>query len=387
MYLYRIYKVKIMPFTRLWRYRIPSECLLDGFEYSDEWLNIDLYCRDEVRKVSIEVTSGRTITGGGSSLELRGVVEFKREYFVLRCFYGYGNVMWSKIRSALDAKIMCRKETCVIGLLRPDNILEVNIINKAGQILETFTLDNVLDFDIGGSRNLIILSTISAHPEHSIVLLVNAISNAVIDEIRGFGGRIISSPYRVIINGKHEGKYYARIYSDEGKELAYTEGIGVFIPYNPYPFQLPGTELYNEKFIVITDLFTVKVYNIMDLGLECSFIKPPRMRAIFNVDLEDNNVTTLSRIFDQPLIVNYSFNGEPLWQTHIVRGVSRVLHSASILALYDGFYRRETRLSLIKMPVVVEEERLGPGVEPLIIWGRYIVLFDGEFIRAYVYER
>ncbi len=375
-----------MPFTRLWQYKIPDECILDGLEHRGEWLNLELYCRDDVRKVSIEIASGRAVSRGGSPLELRGVVEFKRDYYILRCFYGYGNRVWSKIKSAVNAKIMCRGETCVIGLLKPNYSLEVDIVNRAGTILESITLGNTLDFDIGGSRNLIVLSTISPYPEHSTVLLIDATSNTVIDEITGFGGRVVSSPSRIIVNGEHEGRYYARIYSDEGEELAYDEGVGVFIPYNPYPFQIPGIELYDEKLIVITDLFTIKVYNITDLNLEYTFIKPPHMRAVFNVDPESNTVTTLSRINDQPLIVNYSFKGEPRWQTHIVRGVSRVLHSTSLIALFDEFYRNETRIGVIKAPVVIEEERFGPGVEPLLVWGRNIVLFDGEFIRAYVYE-
>ncbi len=375
-----------MEVVRLWQYRVPNECLVDLIEHRGEWLNLGLYCSDDYRRISIDIASGRAVMRGGGELELRGVVEFKREFYVLRCFHGFGNRVWSLTKKALAAKMMCRKETCVVALLKPNYNLEVNIINRMGTILDTITLGNTIDFDIGATQNTIFLSTISPYTENSTVLLVDAASNTVIDEITGFGGHILSSPSLVIINGEHENRFYAKIYSDEGEEIVFDEGVGILLPYNPYPYQIPGIDLYHEKTVIVMDQFSIKVYSIADLNLEYTLLKPPHTRAVFDVDPEANTVTALARVSGLPIVVNFGFKGEVRWQSHIVRGLSRVLHSNTIATLFDEYYKRETRINLIKPPVLEEITRFSPGTEPLVVWGKSFILFDGEFIRAYTAE-
>ncbi len=375
-----------MPLTPLWTYNLPSECIFDGLDVRSDWIGLNLYCKNEQRTVIIELSSGRTTVRGGREPELRGVVERKADFLTLRCFRGFGNRVWSRIVRAPCVKMVCRKEVCVAGFLKSNYSLEVNVINARGGVVESITLSNTLDFDIGAASSVIALSTTSPYPEHSTVLFVDAGSGSILDEYTGFGGRVISSPSLIAIYGEHGREMYTRVYNDDGEEVISDEGIALFIPYNPFPFQLPGTDVFNEKYLIVMDKHNLKIYSVADYNLEYMLSRPPYARGVFDVNPEAGTITTLSIVNGYPLVVSYGFRGDVLWQSHIVRQVSRVLHSNTLVTIFDEKFRKETRIAVIRQPVIIEEERLGPGIEPLHVWGRNVVLFDGEKVIAYAYE-
>ncbi len=377
---------KALAITPLWTYKIPSDCIFDGIDVRDEWITLTLYCKEEIRTVVIELTSGKATAKGGKPLELRGTIEKKTDFTILRCFYGYGNRIWSRIMRGLKIGMICRKEVCVTGFLRPNYNLEISVVNSKGTVLESLNVGNTLDFSIGATNNLIVVSTISPYPEYSAVLFIDPATGSIVDEYTGFGGIVIASPSLIVVHGEHENKRITRVYNDDGEEVISDEGTAVFVPFNPYPFQLPGIEAYGEEYIVVIDKYNLKVYNTIDYNLEYILVKPPYTKAVFNLNPEEDVITVLSRVSGFPLIVSYNLKGEPLWYTHIVRNVSRVLHSNSIVTLFDEGYRKETRVGVIRQPLVIEEDRFGPGIEPLHVWGRNIVLFDGSKITAYTYE-
>ncbi len=372
-----------MALRLLWERRVPDNCGVEAVSRRSEWLVLRLYCREDMRELKIDSGSGRTSVRILGEPELRGWVEWRREFHTLRCVRGYGVQAWNKLVRALSVRMVCRKDICVAAYMKPHNNVEIDILGRNGAALETVNLGNILDYQLQATDNLIVFTALGVDESFTTTMLIDASTASIIDDIPGFGGLVVTSPELAFVAGEHEGRIYTRGFSNDGEEILVDEGLPILVPTNPYPHMVPGGEFRSPEQLVIMDRHSLKVYNIYDYTMEYTVMRPPRTRGVFDISPDAGSVTTLSIHGDSPVIANYGFQGEVRWMSHIVRGVTRVLHGASLVAVYDGAWRRETRIYRIRPPGLGLETVLSPRVEPLLIRGNTVIVFDGYTVAAY----
>ncbi len=375
-----------MPLTLLWERRIPPECGVEAVSRRSEWLILRLYCREDMRELKVDTGSGRTSVRILGEPELRGWVEWRREFHTLRCVRGYGVQAWKKTVRALSVKMVCRKDICVAGVMKPNSNLQVDILGRNGSVLETVNLGNIVDYQLQATDSLIVLTALGYDESFTTTMLIDASTASIIDDIPGFGGLVVTSPEFAFVTGEHEGRIFTRGFTSDGEEILVDEGLPILVPSNPLPHMVPGGEFRSPEQLIIMDRYNLKVYNTYDYTMEYTVMRPPRTRGVFDISPDTGSITALSIHGDEPVIVNYGFQGEVRWYSHIVRGVTRVLQGGSIIAVYDGAARRETKIYSVRPPGLGLERVLAPRVEPLLVRGNTAIVFNGYLIAAYTLE-
>ncbi len=374
-----------MAVRRIWVRTLPENCGLDGIGFQDEWIVFRLYCRNEQKNMLIDFLSGKTSIRSMGEPELRGRVEHRREFHTLFCYRGLKQRVWNRIIRGLNVKMVCRKDICVTGIIHPDHSLEVQIYSGNGDLLEKIGVGRVFHFDIVGSDNIIVVTTMGFTREETVTILFDGSTGTVVDYYTNFGGYALSSPDMVYVIGREEEALYTRGYNNDGEEIINDEGIPILIPYNPIPHQIPGMERFQSKGLIILDRMEVKVYNTFDYSIDYTILRPPFTRGVFYID--EYNIAVLGSIMGHSVILNYDLKGRIKWVSHLVRDLEYAIVSPSLVALYvkrNG--RGETRIYSIDENTLRHEESFGPNAMPIIARRSYIVLTNGRVVAAYSME-
>ncbi len=374
-----------MPLRHIWTRGLPEDCRLEGISFRDEWITFKLYCRKEMKSMTIDFLSGKTNVRSLGDPELRGAVEHKREFHTLFCYKGYKHRVWNKIIRGLDVKMMCRKDICVVAMVNPNYSLEVHTYSGSGDLLEKIGLGRIYHFDVVASDNLIAVTSAGMGEEGNATILFDGSTGTVIDYYTGFGGYAIAMPDMVFILGKSEDTWITRGYNNDGEEMIHDEGIPILPPFNPIPHQIPGMEGYQSRITALMDRHEIKIYNMVDYSIDYTFIRPPFTRGLFSID--EYNTTVLASIMGNSLIISYDLKGRVKWASHLIRDLKYAVISTNLVAMYvERGGRGETRLYSINERILKHEETFGPNAMPIMARRSHIVLTDGRVVAAYAME-
>ncbi len=374
-----------MPIRHIWTRGLPESCRLEGVGFRDEWIVFKLYCRDEMRSLTIDFLSGKTSIRSLGEPELRGMVEHKREFHTIFCYKGLKRRVWNKIIRGLNVKMICRKDICVVAVVNPNYSLEVQTYSGSGDLLEKIGLGRIYHFDLVASDNIIAVTSAGFTEEGTATILFDGSTGTVIDYYTGFGGYAVASPEMVFIMGKQDDIFMTRGYNNDGEEMINDEGLPVLPPFNPIPLPVQGMEGYEPRIIALMDRHEIKVYNTIDYSIDYTFIRPPFTRGLFGID--EYSTTVLSSIMGNSLIINYDLKGRVKWASHLVRDLKYAVVSTNLVAMYvEREGRGETRLYSINEDILKHEETFGPNAKPIMARRSHIVLTDGRVVAAYAME-
>ncbi|OYT38371.1 MAG: hypothetical protein B6U89_06045 [Desulfurococcales archaeon ex4484_58] len=376
-----------MPLRHSWSRSLAGNCMVYSIRYRREWLELELYCKDHIATILLNVINGRIQHKDRREPELLGNIEVKDKFFVISCYNGLGNRLWSRVLKGIGAKFLCRKEICVSLLMKPDRKLEINILDKDGEVLDTMGVPNVYDFDIGGSREMIAVTTRGFREESTSTFLIDPSIASIIDHITGFGGHVISGLDLLFIVGYREREVITKVYSNEGEEVLEINGYPAIPPQNPIPYKVLGSEKFEIRKIVIIDKYEVKVFDPYDYSMIYTLMKPPFIRGVIDVNDEDYSITSLSTIMGKPYIVKYGINGNVQWISHIVRGFRYAFVSNKLLAMHvEGINGYETRVYRIDDHTLIHLDTFGSNAYPIFIRKDSILLSNDKIVSAYTWS-
>lgn len=373
--------------THEWTRPLPSECSIFSIRFRREWLDIELYCREGIVESSINTLNGRIELKDRREPELKGVVERKGEVYVATAYRGFGNKLWTKTLKGLSVRFLCKTELCVLSILKPNRELEASLLDKDGETIDTVVLRSVYDYDLRSSHSMIALSTIGFGEESTSTLLIDPSTASIVDHITGYGGYVVACLDHVIVNGYRDNRAVAKVFSSEGEEVLEVDGKAVLPPYNPFVYQLDGSERFEVKKIVLIDKYEVKVFDPYDYSMIYTVSRPPFTRGVLDIDVEEYRIVSLSHLMGKPLILEFDFRGSVKWVSHVIHGFRYGLVSSDMVSLYFiGDEGGETRIYSIEDNNLIHEDSFGGNVYPIALRKNRVILTNEKLISSYVLE-
>ncbi len=370
-----------------WSRPLPSGCEIYSVRIHGEWIDLSLYCSDYISQILINIINGRIQTKERKGLELKGVIERRGEFYVATCYRGYENKLWNKVLRGLNLRFLCRTEICVSALMKPNRDVEITIMDKDGETIDIMTITNVYDYDMKASSSLIVLTTKGYREESTSTLLIDPATASIIDHITGFGGNVLASLDHVFVSGFRENRIVTKVFSSDGEEVLEIDGQPVIPPYNPIAYQIPGSERFEAKNIVVMDRYEVKVFDTFDYSTIYTVLRPPFTRGVIDIDHEEYSIVTLSHIMGKPFILKYDFNGVVKWVSHIVRDLYYALVSNQLVAMYTRTpHGGETRVYRIEDGTLIHEDSFGYDVYPLVVRRNNVLLTNEKVVSSYTME-
>jgi len=372
--------------THEWTRYIPEHCDIYSVISSGEHLLLNLYCRDYVVEAKLNIVTGKLEFGERKKPVLRGRVEFRKDLFLVTCFYGKDRVLWNKVEHGIGAKIACRMDICVVSSMSKERVLAVKVIDNRGEVLDQLTVPNVYDYHVASSENIIAVSTIGFSEENTVTLLVDAATASIVDYRSGFGGYAVADLDHVYVYSYRAGNAVTKVFDNNGDEVLESDGIPVLPPYNPFAYRANKLFDHGPSHIVIMDKSTLKIYDPSEYTLITTMLKPPLIRGVMRVDVEKPSVVAFTSFMGRLYLAEFAFNGEIEWVSHVLPQLSYGIASNKLVALYVERETGETRVYRISDGMLVHEDTFAPNVYPLAVRGNQVVLTNNQLISAYTLE-
>jgi len=357
--------------------------VITGLKNIGEFIEFKLYCKDKVQTVKLDTIHGKMEFGDSKKPGLIGRVEYRRGLYIVSCMEGLDKIAWSRVEKTLNAKIACRYDICVLATLNDKHVLTIKLIDKSNEELDEVNLENIYDFHIGGSEDLLVVSAISHTMEYNSTLLIDPTTVSILDHVTGFGGYILASLENTFVYGFKQGLLTTKVFSIEGEEILETTGIPVLPPFNPFSYPIGEYQLYSTPYIVIMDRNELKVYDPFDYTIKFIGLKPPLTRGVVNVDPDHGDIVVYASFTNKPFIAKFNIDGSIDWISHIIYGFRYALVSSGIVAVCLN--NMETRIYRVSEPVLIHEDSFAPAY-PIFARGNTIILTDGKLVSSYTLE-
>ena len=369
-----------------WSRQLPENCELDYFRIISDQIMIGLYCRDYLIEVRVNAINGKVEIGERKRPELRSRVELRKNFYIISCYQGKDRVLWNRIERGLNTKVLCRMEICVIATLNKNRELEVKIVDKRNEEIDRVRINDVYDFHMSSSENLIVVSSIAVSEEANTTLIIDPATASIVDHRTGFGGYSLADLEHVLVFGYHGESVITKVFSSEGEEVLESEGVPVLPPYNPFPYPINPRGDFSGNYITLIDRSEIKVFDSYDYSLIYTALKPPLTRGVIDVDVEEPSTTVYTVLAGKPYIAKFDHMGNIRWISHILTGFTYALTSDKLVAVHVSRGGGETRVYRIEGNALIHEESFGPRVYPILVRGDTIILTDGRIISSYSLE-
>lgn len=369
-----------------WSRVLPENCAIQYVKQESDWLVIGLYCTDSFEEVSIDIINGKIQRRSSSEPELIGASEFRRNFYVITCYKGLNKRVWSRVEHSLNSKTICRQNVCVVTSMKPDRSLEVKLVNAKNEEVESISIENTYDFQVGASLNLIVVTTTGIRVENSSTVLIDPATLSILDYVNGFGGYVTESTDYLLVYGFSRGKYVTKIYDSHGEEVFEIDGIPVLIPFNPLTHKIRRNMLFDTRFIGIIDKNDIKIIDPVDFSILLTIIKPPFTRGVLSVEPDMHVVTVYSVFGNKPLIIKFDSTGTPVSISHEINNLRYGLFTSKAAAIYIEREFGETRIYSIVDNLHIHEDSFGPNVYPLTMRGDVVILTDSRKVSSYSLE-
>ncbi|MEM0355434.1 MAG: hypothetical protein QXO78_01745 [Desulfurococcaceae archaeon] len=370
-----------------WKRTFPEDCIITGFKHESESIFFNLYCSSNELDVAVNVNNGRLTIKEQREPGLLGTFEFREHLFIATCYQGLGNRLWYRTCRGVITRFHCQQNLCILATLSKDRVLEASILDKNGETLETMKYNNVLDFTIGSSRDILALSISGLDIDYSRSILIDLSTMNIVDEIEKFGGQIVSTMDHVAVYGfKEYGLTHTKFFDKRGEEVLEIEGIPYFPPYNPLPIPIHERLKFPTNIIVVGDKHNVKIINPRDYSIIFAYTKMPFTKGIFDVDLEENTLISLLNLMGKPVLIKHDIRGVVDWVSHIMREVSYLVSSRNLVALNTRIFGGETRIYRVMDRKLIHIDSFGSNTIPIVINEDSVILTNGRLVTRYIVE-